>query len=206
MARIVDRDAKRLKILEAAGARFARSGYEATSMDDLASAAGVSKGSLYDYFRNKEDLFYGVFEWLQQVLMQASLERVRDGTTAHERIGGFAEATIGAFVEHVALYPVMLEVWAAAAKTDTRERFAEAMRNVYVAYRAEVTQLLLDGQERGEIDRSRDAATIAGMLIGAVDGLMLQYWLDPSFDPGRWAREFIDGLFGGIGIKQTGSS
>lgn len=206
MARIVDRDAKRLKILEAAGARFARSGYEATSMDDLASAAGVSKGSLYDYFRNKEDLFYGVFEWLQQVLMQASLERVRDGATAHERIGGFAEAAIGAFVEHVALYPVMLDVRAAAAKTDTRERFAEAMRNVYAAYRAEVTQLLLDGQERGEIDRSRDAATIAGMLIDAVDGLMLQYWLDPSFDPGRWAREFIDGLFGGIGIKQTGSS
>jgi TetR/AcrR family fatty acid metabolism transcriptional regulator len=75
MARIVDRDAKRLKILEAAAARFAQSGYEATSMDDLAIAAEVSKGSLYDYFKNKEDLFYGVFEWSMGRLMTASMER-----------------------------------------------------------------------------------------------------------------------------------
>ena len=66
MARPVDRDAKRAKILEAATARFAEVGYEAASMDGLAAAAGVSKGSLYDYFQNKEDLFYAAFEWFEQ--------------------------------------------------------------------------------------------------------------------------------------------
>jgi AcrR family transcriptional regulator len=50
MARVVDRDAKRLQLVAAAAACFANSGYDGTSMNDVAVAAGVSKGTLYDYF------------------------------------------------------------------------------------------------------------------------------------------------------------
>lgn len=204
MARIVDRDAKRLKILEAATARFAQSGYEATSMDDLAAAAGVSKGSLYDYFENKEDLFYAVFEWFQQLLLRASMERMRDEKNTCERLAAFADASVSAFMEHVALYPVTLEVWAAAAKTGTRARFAQAMRDLYAGYRAEVTQLIASAQKNGEIKRAVDAPAVAAMLIGAVDGLLLQYWLDPSFDPRQWVKNFLTALFDGIAAGGKG--
>lgn len=201
MARIVDKDAKRLKILEAATVRFAQSGYEAASMDDLAAAAGVSKGSLYDYFQNKEDLFYAVFEWFEQTMLRAGLERMREGRSLRERLLGFADASVSALVEHVTLYPVMLEVWAAAAKTGTRTRFAEAMRNLYAAYRAEVAGLIAAAQANGEIAPEADATAIAGMLVGAVDGLLLQYWLDQSFDPREWVRNFLVALFEGIVSK-----
>lgn len=201
MSRVVDRDAKRLKILEAATARFAESGYEATSMDDLAAAAGVSKGSLYDYFQNKEDLFYAVFEWFEQTLLRTGLEHMRMGGNLRERLFAFADASVGALVDHVTLYPVMLEVWAAAAKTGTRARFAQAMRNLYVAYRTEVTGLIATAQSNGEIRPEADAAAVAGMLVGAVDGLLLQYWLDQSFDPRQWVRSFLSALFDGIAGK-----
>jgi AcrR family transcriptional regulator len=198
MARIVDRDAKRLKILEAAAARFALSGYDATSMDDLAVAAGVSKGSLYNYFENKEDLFYGVFEWFQQLLIRASMERMREEAGARARFAAFADASISAFMEHATLYPVTLEVWAAAAKTGTRDRFSRALQNLYVAYRAQVGMLLAAAQQSGEIRGDIDTAAVAAMVIGAVDGLLLQYWLDPSIEPRQWAKSFIDALFNGI--------
>ena len=170
-------------------------------MDDLAIAAGVSKGSLYDYFQNKEDLFYAVFEWFQQLLMRASLERLQSGQTARERILEFADASVRAFVDHIALYPVMLEVWAAAAKTGTRERFSQAMRALYVAFRAEVSRLIEIAQANGEIRPEVDAAAISGVLIGAVDGLLLQFWLDPGFDPQAWVRRFLDALFDGIATE-----
>lgn len=48
---------KEIKILESAREYFFRYGYKKTSMDDIAEAAGVAKGSLYNYFKNKEDLF-----------------------------------------------------------------------------------------------------------------------------------------------------
>jgi AcrR family transcriptional regulator len=203
MARVVDRDAKRLQIVAAAAASFARSGYDATSMEDVAAAANVSKGSLYDYFENKEALFYAAFEWFQHTLMLASRDQSTRQRTARERVLGFADAAVAGFCEHVELYPVTLEVWAAAAKTQTRQRFAKAMRKLYAAYRHEVTALLQEAQQRGEIRADADAQALASMLIGAIDGLLLQYWLGPKFDPRKWVREFIAGLFDGIGTKTS---
>ncbi|NIJ40681.1 AcrR family transcriptional regulator [Parvibaculum indicum] len=199
MARIVDRDAKRQKILEAASACFAREGYDSTSMEAVAAAAGISKGSLYDYFKNKEDLFFGVFEWFQQLIMVSAMERMGDYKDARERIMAFADASIGALLEHLALYPVSLEVWAAAAKPATRDRFSDAMKNLYASYRAELAGLIREAQAEGAIRQDIDVEATAGMLIGAVDNLALHYWLDRSFDPQAWCRAFLGSLFDGIG-------
>ena len=201
MARPVDRDAKRLQILEAATARFAEAGYEAASMDGLAAAAGVSKGSLYDYFQNKEDLFYAAFEWFEQQVLATSMTRMQEGQTTRDRLINFADASVSGLMEHIALYPVMLEVWAAAAKSGTRERFSDAMRNLYRGFRGQIGALIAEAQKAGEIRTDADGDALAGMLIGAVDGLLLQYWLDPSFDPRAWVQSFMNGLFDGIGTK-----
>lgn len=199
MARPVDRDAKRLKILEAATTRFAEVGYEAASMDGLAAAVGVSKGSLYDYFKNKEDLFYASFEWFEAQVLAASMARMQDGDSARARLINFADASVAALQDNVALYPVMLEVWAAAAKSGTRERFSDAMRMLYRDFRAQIGMLIRAAQASGDIKPDADAEALAGMLIGAVDGLLLQYWLDPGFDPRAWVRSFMNSLFDGIG-------
>ena len=198
MARPVDRDAKRLKILEAATARFAEVGYEAASMDGLAAAAGVSKGSLYDYFKNKEDLFYACFEWFEAEVLAASMARMRDGADARSRLINFADASVSALIDNVTLYPVMLEVWAAAAKGGTRERFSEAMRMLYRDFRAQIGALIQAAQTSGDIKPEADPQALSGMLVGAVDCLLLQYWLDPSFDPRAWVRSFMNNLFDGI--------
>ena len=202
MARIVDRDAKRQQILEAAAACFAREGYHATSMEEVASAAAISKGSLYDYFKNKEDLFFGVFEWFEQLVMTTAMERMGEHENARERIMAFADASIGALIEHVALYPVSLEVWAAVAKPGTRDRFSTAMKTLYTAYRAEVARLLRDAQAAGEVRQDIDVEAIAGVLVGAMDNLPLHYWLDKSFDPRAWGHTFIEALLSGIGTEK----
>jgi AcrR family transcriptional regulator len=50
----------REKIIESAIECFAKTGFDRTKMEDIANIAGVSKGTLYLYFRSKEDLFYGI--------------------------------------------------------------------------------------------------------------------------------------------------
>src|SRR6516164_11461265 len=52
--------ARPLEILDAALAAFAERGFAATRLDDVAARAGITKGTLYLYFRNKEDLFKAV--------------------------------------------------------------------------------------------------------------------------------------------------
>src|SRR5664279_2557218 len=53
--------ARRREILEAARKVFDASGYEATTIDEVALAAGVSKGNIYNYFASKQELFKQVF-------------------------------------------------------------------------------------------------------------------------------------------------
>ncbi len=50
------------KIVNAALMTFSKYGYDRTRMDDVAEAAKVSKGRLYLYFKNKEELFYAISE------------------------------------------------------------------------------------------------------------------------------------------------
>ncbi len=57
-----EREWHRRYILERAMSEFARSGYAGTTMEAIADAAGVSKGTLYNYFSNKQDLFFSLIE------------------------------------------------------------------------------------------------------------------------------------------------
>ncbi len=57
-----DESAKRRQIIEGARAIFLAQGFDAASMNDIARAAGVSKGTLYVYFKHKEELFEAIVE------------------------------------------------------------------------------------------------------------------------------------------------
>ncbi len=57
-----DESAKRRQIIEGARAVFLAQGFDAASMNDIARAAGVSKGTLYVYFKHKEELFESIVE------------------------------------------------------------------------------------------------------------------------------------------------
>src|SRR3546814_8314834 len=62
MPKIVDKDAKRLSLIEAAAIVFAREGFARTKMAHIAAEAGVGKGTLYEYFASKNELFLSVCE------------------------------------------------------------------------------------------------------------------------------------------------
>jgi AcrR family transcriptional regulator len=60
--KVSEDNAKRRQIVEGARATFLAQGFDAASMSDIARAAGVSKGTLYVYFENKEQLFQAIVE------------------------------------------------------------------------------------------------------------------------------------------------
>ncbi|MDZ7374115.1 MAG: TetR/AcrR family transcriptional regulator [candidate division KSB1 bacterium] len=72
------REDRRKSILEAAIRLFAEKGYHETRMDDVAEAAGLSKGALYLYYKSKEDLFCALIEEKVQELIP-TLQSAVDG-------------------------------------------------------------------------------------------------------------------------------
>jgi AcrR family transcriptional regulator len=70
-ATLIKRDARREAILDAAQACFLAEGYAATSMSTIAARLGGSKGTLYSYVKNKEDLFAAVVQRACTAIQQA---------------------------------------------------------------------------------------------------------------------------------------
>ena len=67
------RSKKKEQIIEAAARVFARSGYSNAVVADIALQANIGKGTVYEYFKSKEDLFFAVFEWFQKKTEHAAV-------------------------------------------------------------------------------------------------------------------------------------
>jgi AcrR family transcriptional regulator len=67
---------KRNQVIKAAARVFARNGYSNAVIADIAIAAKIGKGTVYEYFDSKEDLFFAVFEWFQKKTEKAATDRL----------------------------------------------------------------------------------------------------------------------------------
>ena len=86
----MDSDARWEEIIAAASATFLKNGYEATSLQDIASAVGILKGSIYYYIKAKEDLLFEIVDRAQELYLTTLDEDAELRTApAPVRLSGF---------------------------------------------------------------------------------------------------------------------
>lgn len=123
------KDAKRRRIVEAAGKVFARRGYAGTAVKDIAGQARVSVGSVYSYFAGKEAVFGALFDE-----MSARMDETIDRAVAapvFEPVRGFARATAAAlkmYEDHQDLARIIL-LEAMGLYPEFRRKSAEKARH-----------------------------------------------------------------------------
>lgn len=106
--------ATRRALLDAARARFGRQGFDATSVDDIAATASLTKGALYHQFRDKAALFEAVFVEVEEQVVRRLQEAVHDVDdpveVVHRGLAAFLEVCEHAGVRRIALIegPVVL--------------------------------------------------------------------------------------------------
>ncbi len=156
---------RRRQLLDAAAGRFDAAGYAATTMAEIATAAGLAKGTTYLYFRSKEELFLELLlEALEEWVAVASARTAGPGST-DER--GLATALAGALAERprlvrlLALRAPVLEPGAGAA-TAERFRVRREERLEVLAARLEGAYPAL-GAGGGSVTISRLLALAAGL-------------------------------------------
>jgi AcrR family transcriptional regulator len=199
MARKAD-PTKKKTIVTAAISVFARKGYAAARMMDVAAAAGIGKGTIYEYFRSKEALFFAAFEYLmsQTGLQMEALAAVKTGS-ASRRLAAMAETVLAAWLPNLDIYGLVLEFWSATTTSPQRLRFKSAFQNAYTDFRRTVAALIQAGMDSGEFASRVDAGELAAALIGSWDALLLQAWLDPEFDPLAASRSHMAVVCRGLG-------
>ena len=73
---VVDKEKKKREIIDAAIRVFSRQGYRRTKINDIAGEAGVGKGTVYEYFKSKEDLFLHMSEHLFELYILRQIENL----------------------------------------------------------------------------------------------------------------------------------
>jgi AcrR family transcriptional regulator len=183
MPKIVDAAAQRAAIREAARTVFARRGLKGTGLAHVAAAAGVSRSGLYHYYRDQAALVRDVARELSAAEERLFAEALAHPGPVAERIERLANAVIERFSAWADLGPVLLEVWS----TD-----ASRLRPLLRRLRQSLGALIRQGQRRGEIAATLPPLETAALLIGAIDGLMLQVLIDPhGVPPARAMRRVL---------------
>jgi AcrR family transcriptional regulator len=189
-------------IIEAAARVFAKRGYNATLIADIAREAGIGKGTIYEYFPSKVDLFFAVFKWFVRMTeTEAKVSISVLGGSASERLMALNDALLRSWLDMLEMYSLVMEFWSASASSSMRQRFKEAFKEGYRDFRQIVSALIRDGIDTGEFQPEVDAESVAAALVGAWDALLLQAWFDEGFDPLTTSRRFMAVLINGLVSK-----
>lgn len=86
MARVIDKEEKRCDIALSAITLFCEKGIQQTSIDQIAKSAGVAKGTIYLYFKNKEEIVFTIWDILTQQHEEVFYTRINPNMSAKEKI------------------------------------------------------------------------------------------------------------------------
>jgi AcrR family transcriptional regulator len=103
-------DLRRHEILTAAVKVFGRKGFADTCVDDIATAAKIAKGTIYLYFKSKEDMYATAIQQTVQKLQQMSDERTRSAHGVRDRLTAAISIRVTFWEEQQGLYRLLLTV------------------------------------------------------------------------------------------------
>jgi AcrR family transcriptional regulator len=192
---------RKLQIVESAAQVFAQKGYSGAVVADIAIQANIGKGTVYEYFKSKEDLFFAVFEWFQKKTEKAATVGISSlGGGATDRLKALNDSLMGMWDEIKDVFVLVMEFWAASSSTQMRQRFKGAFKQLYDDYRHIVSALIREGIKSGEFSSDVKPEPVAAALVGTWDALFLQAWFDDSFDPAATATDFLDTMLHGLAV------
>ncbi|MEX1311216.1 MAG: TetR/AcrR family transcriptional regulator [Candidatus Sulfomarinibacteraceae bacterium] len=195
------RGEKRPLILQAATEVFAEQGFAAVTVAEIANRAGIGKGTVYEYFTSKEELLFAVFEWINERIFERISEELDAGGTTLQRFQRLLDLGAEITRDQVDMQAVVLDFWAASRGTKSEERYNQACRTTFRAYRRLIADVVREGQANRELRPEVDADAVATMVVAAMDGLGVQIFFDREIDPTATVGGFGQVLLAGLGIR-----
>jgi TetR/AcrR family fatty acid metabolism transcriptional regulator len=163
---------KRERILGAAVRVFARKGFHATRVSEVARAAGVADGTIYLYFKSKDALLISLFEnHLQRLNDYLAQELPRAGSAA-EKLKRIVEIQLGLLEGERDLAEVITVILRQSTKL--MKKYAAPR---FTAYLDSIAGVIAEGQADGELRSDVSPHLAARAIFGALDGIAMTWAL-----------------------------
>jgi len=199
----IDKEKKRKEILLAALSEFSEKGFSKATIQNIADKAGIGKGTIYEYFKNKNEIIDSSFRYFQKDL-EVDLE-----TLLLSKENGFGKLKNIISIVLKQLKPgnsenmhLMFDFWAEGIKGGGKGLMLNEMNKLYYLYRSLLTDVLKEGIEDGSIKKNIEPFEISSILIGMLDGVMVQWILNESMmNVEKIEKSMINLILEGVGTR-----
>lgn len=177
--------APRERILEEAAKLFARSGYDGSSISDLAGAIGVSKAAIYHYYPTKQDIYDAIILEALEGLTHTVGRDVADAVGGAARLRAFMVGHARYFEQHHAQFVTMLIGYSGMALSERED--AARLRD---SYEKQLREVIAQGVAEGAF-RALDVAATGRAVLSMLN------WMVRWYKPGQGdsAESIADGYF-----------
>jgi AcrR family transcriptional regulator len=191
------RELTRTTLIDAAADVFAKRGFHAASLEEIAESAGFTRGAIYKNFENKEELFYAVIERRIDAQLTRFREALREDRAAALDPGRLAAIWEDMLAFDREWFTLDLEFRLYAMRN-------EDARKTWVAHERELRDLVarfIEEQQKAlGASTTIDADTMAGIVMPASQGFWQWAALDP--DQTHYYTAFLEVLIKGVGYEQ----
>jgi TetR/AcrR family transcriptional regulator, repressor for uid operon len=170
-------ETRQRQILEGAAACFVQKGFHQSTMQEICRQAGLSPGSVYRYYRGKEEI-------IAALVQQACADNLAliEGMKGRKDIAQALYDLIDSVLERLqdqTLCVLHIEVNAEALRSP---RMADIVAQSDGSNRDALAETLRDAQKKGSIDPSLDPTMTAELLIALMEGIAMRKGLNPTLD------------------------
>ena len=187
---------KRIDILRSAAASFQRRGYHGASVEEIAGTLNMTKGNLYYYFKNKEDILYVCHEHALGIILDKLAEVNKSALPADEKLRLLVDGFVHLFIDEMQGTSWTLEL----------EALPPALLKKVIAKRDKVERgfrrILRDGMKDGTFSPG-DPRLLTFAILGVIN--WIPRWYSPSgkASADEIGRAFADYLVRGLLADRT---
>jgi len=186
------------QIMNAAEEVFSRKGFSAARMEDIAGETGLSKGTLYLYYKSKDDLIIAILDRIFQREFKAFENLDLTTMSASDAIWVFVETTTKDIKIMIRLLPITYEFMGLAFRNKFVQKTFKAYLNYYMDLLIPVIQ---HGIDSGEFQQA-DAKEVAIAMGAIIEGTLLLWVYDNSLvEPEKHLRSGMKLLLEGVRAK-----
>jgi len=160
-------------IIEKTAILFNTKGYLSTSLSDISEATGLTKGSIYGNFENKDEVALAVFQYNYGTLRKHMQEVMKE---EYPTVSDQLYALVSFYRNH---WPLVFKTGgcplmnAATEADDTFPVLSSQVKNSFESWIAAITEIIRSGQEKNEFSRTIDAEEYASLSVILIEGGIL---------------------------------
>ena len=187
------------QILEAAVTVFAEQGFLQSTVAQVAKKAGVADGTIYLYFKNKDDILIQIYDYKTKEVFEQFRKAVDAGENSEQKLRNLVHTHLEEFQKDINMAIVY------QAETHQHRRLAhEVIKEMSKWYRDIITEVVELGQEEGSMRRNLYLGLVMRLITGAVDEV-INAWIHTggNYDLVSMADPLVDLIISGIGVADS---